>query len=263
MIAVIRGGGDLGSGIALRLRHSGFKVIVTEIAQPIVLRRTVAFANAIYENGMSVEDVNSRIAENISDIDLLLGEGIIPVVIDPDLSIVDQIGYDVLVDARMLKIFTEYTLHTKPMLIGIGPGFFANKNCHAAIETNRGHFLGRVIWDGSPEKNTGIPGKIDSLDFERVIRAPASGIINSGATLGKLIHKGDIIGYISNVPIIASIDGCLRGLMHDGIFVQKDTKIGDLDPRMNPYLIKFVSEKSLAIAGGVLEATLSYFQNIK
>jgi len=149
------------------------------------------------------------------------------------------------------------------MLIGIGPGFIVNKNCHAAIETNRGHFLGRVLWDGTPEKNTGIPGKIDNLDLERVIRAPVSGFINSGSTLGKLVNKGDIIGYISNVPIIASIDGCLRGLMHDGIYVEKGVKIGDLDPRMDPHLIKFVSEKSLAIAGGVLEATLSYFHTIK
>ena len=263
MIAVVRGGGDLGSGIALRLRHSGYKVIVTEIAQPIVLRRTVAFANAIYENGMTVEDIISRIATNITDIAILLDEEIIPVVIDPNLTLVDQIEYDVLVDARMLKVFTELTLNLRPMLIGIGPGFIVNKNCHAAIETNRGHFLGRVLWDGTPEKNTGIPGKIDNLDLERVIRAPVSGFINSGSTLGKLVNKGDIIGYISNVPIIASIDGCLRGLMHDGIYVEKGVKIGDLDPRMDPHLIKFVSEKSLAIAGGVLEATLSYFHTIK
>jgi len=263
MVVVVRGGGDLGSGIALRLQHSGIKVIVTEIEKPLVLRRSVAFANAIYENRMVVEDINSQIAASIEDIAILLDKGIIPVIIDPDMAIVSRIEYNALVDARMLKTFSEYTLNLEPMIIGVGPGFIVHKNCHAAIESNRGHFLGRVLWEGSPEINTGIPGKIGSLDLERIIRAPISGNVNSGSPIGKLMNKGDIVGYVSNVPIIATIDGCLRGLMHDGIFVKNGAKIGDLDPRMDQNLIKFVSEKSLAIAGGVLEALLSYFHKVK
>jgi xanthine dehydrogenase accessory factor len=263
MIVVVRGGGDLGSGIALRLFRSGFNVVVTEISMPVVLRRTVSFANAVYQKEMTVEDAKSRLVVGLEEIHELLNKKMIPVVIDPDLALVHELNFDALVDARMLKRFTEYDLTEKPVVIGVGPGFVAKENCHAVIESNRGHFLGRVIWSGAAQKDTGIPGKIGSLDQERVIRSPNNGIIHAGSKLGEIIKKGDIIGYVGEEAIIASIDGCLRGLMHDGIFVREGEKIGDLDPRMDPSLINFVSEKSLAIGGGVLEAVLSYFQCIK
>ncbi len=262
MIALIRGGGDLGSGIALRLHNSGFKIIITEIELPLVLRRTVAFANAIYEKEMTVEGVKSKFISELNNISSLLQAEIIPVLIDPELNVLNFISPDVLIDARMLKSFHPNKLGKKPLIIGIGPGFIAKKNCHAVIESNRGHFLGRVLWEGSAQENTGKPGKIGSIDYERVIRAPQDGLIKNGIAIGTIVKKGDIIGYIGNERIIACIDGCLRGLMHNGVYVLKGEKIGDLDPRLDPYLINFVSEKSLAIAGGVLEATTTFYRLI-
>lgn len=260
MIALLRGGGDLGSGIALRLHRAGFKIIITEIELPLVLRRTVAFANSIYEKEMIVEGVKSKFISELNDIDLLLQSGIIPVLIDPELNVLKFISVDVLIDARMLKSFNPYDLGKKPLIIGIGPGFIANQNCHAVIESNRGHFLGRVLWERSAQENTGTPGKISSVDNERVIRAPQEGLINNGLLIGTMVNKGDLLGFVGNERIIASIDGCLRGLMHDGIYVNKGEKIGDLDPRQDPSLINFVSEKSLAIAGGVIEAISTYYR---
>ncbi len=260
MIALIRGGGDLGSGIALRLHHAGFKIVITEIELPLVLRRTVAFANAIFEKEMTVEGVKSKFISELNNISSLLQSEIIPVLIDPELNVLNFISVDVLIDARMLKSFHPNNLGKKPLIIGLGPGFIANKNCHAVIESNRGHYLGRVLWEGSAQENTGTPGKIGSVDNERVIRAPQDGLINNGISIGTIVKKGDLIGHIGNERIIACIDGCLRGLMHDGIYVHKGEKIGDLDPRLDPFLINFVSEKSLAIAGGVLEAITTYFR---
>lgn len=260
MIALIRGGGDLGSGIALRLHRAGFKIIITEIELPLVLRRTVAFANAIYEKEMIVEGVKSKFTSELNDIDSLLHSGIIPVLIDPELNVLNYISVDILIDARMLKSYNPNALNKKPLIIGIGPGFIASQNCHAAIESNRGHFLGRVLWEGSAQENTGTPGKIGSADFDRVIRAPLEGLINNGLMIGTMVKKGDFLGYVGNERIIASIDGCLRGLMHDGIYANKGEKIGDLDPRQDPSLINFVSEKSLAIAGGVIEAIATYYR---
>ena len=156
----------------------------------------------------------------------------------------------------------DYTLLPKPMIIGLGPGFRVGLNCHTVIETNRGHYLGRALWAGEAMSDTGIPGTVSQKSNERVLRAPADGSIKSNLKLGDLIKKGDLIGSVNNKPILAPFDGCLRGLMHDGIIVKEGTKIGDLDPRLDVHLINYISEKALAIAGGVLEAILTYQNTI-
>ena len=258
MNILIRGGGDLGSGVAFRLHRIGWNVVITEIEKPLVLRRTVSFANAIYEGSTEVEGIKSRHIKEPKDISELLDDDIIPVLISPDKYVFQEYEVDVVIDARLLKKKVDYLLSQIPMIIGLGPGFIAGENCHAVIETNRGHYLGRVIWEGEPMSDTGIPGTVSEKSHERVLRAPVSGFIHSNSKLGTLYKKGDTIGTVENQPIIAPFDGCLRGLMHNGIYVEKGIKIGDLDPRMDSKLIHFISEKSLAIAGGVLEAILTY-----
>lgn len=257
MKILIRGGGDLGSGIALRLFRCGLQIVIAEIKQPLVLRRTVSFANAIYESEMVVEGVHSQLVTTADDVDRLLKQFIIPVRIDENLETFDPNSFDVIIDARMLKTYIPYQLSGSPMIIGLGPGFIAKQNCHAAIETNRGHYLGRVIWEGSPQADTAKPGLIANNTIERVIRSPADGILQSGIPLGALLEKGERLGFVGETEIIAMTSGILRGLMHDGITVAKGLKIGDIDSRGDKNTINLVSEKSLAIAGGVLEAILS------
>ncbi|MBW6472393.1 MAG: EF2563 family selenium-dependent molybdenum hydroxylase system protein [Anaerolineaceae bacterium] len=263
MNILIRGGGDLGSGVAFRLHRVGWNVVITEIEKPLVLRRTVSFANAIYEKESIVEGTISRYVSDSKVIPELIKKHEIPVLISPERYSFPEYNPDIVVDARLLKIFVEYLLSTKPMVIGLGPGFKVGKNCHAVIETNRGHYLGRALWEGAAISDTGIPGTVSQKSHERVLRAPASGTIQSNVVLGTLVKKGDLIGRINNEPILAPFDGCLRGLMHDGIYVEEGIKIGDLDPRLDNKLIYFISEKSLAIAGGVLEAILTYQNMIK
>lgn len=258
MNVIIRGGGDLGSGVALRLHNVGFNIVITEIEQPLVLRRTVSFANAIYEDEVAVEGVTAQKVTYDSEIPVLVSEKTIPVIVSQDIITFSSFVPDVVVDARLLKTFIRYELDEKPMVIGLGPGFIAGKNCHAVIETNRGHYLGRVIWHGEPQADTAAPGTVLQKSSERVLRAPTSGVISSNLELGTFLKQGDEIGTVSGIPFYAPFDGCLRGLMHNGISVTEGLKIGDLDPRMDEKLIHFVSEKSLAIAGGVLEAILSY-----
>ena len=259
----IRGGGDLGSGVALRLHNVGFNVVVTEIEQPLVLRRTVSFANAVYEGEVEIEGIRAKKINGLEEIPDLLSEKFIPVVVSPDSISFSTFKPDVVIDARMFKTFVHYKLNEKPMIIGLGPGFIAGENCHAVVETNRGHYLGRVIWKGEAQANTAAPGTVMQKSSERVLRSPTSGVISSNLNLGTLLEKGDEIGTVSGVPFYAPFNGCLRGLMHNGIYVREGLKIGDLDPRMDQKLINFVSEKSLAIAGGVLEAILSYQLKMK
>ncbi len=258
MNILIRGGGDLGSGVTFRLHNVGWNVVITEIEQPLVLRRSVSFGNAIYENQMTVEGIQAKYLENPDEIPKLLKDRVIPVLISPDNFIFPSFQPSIIVDARLLKTKVEYSIATWPMVIGLGPGFKVGENCHAIIETNRGHYLGRVIWEGEAIADTGVPGTVFQKNHERVLRAPDNGYIESNYAIGDIFKKDEIIGFVAGQPIIAPFDGCLRGLMHNGIYVQKGIKIGDLDPRIDPNFTKFISEKSLAIAGGVLEAILRY-----
>ena len=60
-------------------------------------------------------------------------------------------------------------------------------------------------------------------------------------------------------PIKAEIDGVLRGLLPSGIAVRYGMKAGDVDPRCEESHCFTVSDKALAIGGGVLEAFLRFF----
>ncbi len=254
---LIRGGGDLASGVAARLHRAGFKVLVTELAQPLVVRRKVSFAEAVHAGELLVEDIRAvRVAE-AGEIAAVQQAGAIPVMVDPDLSALESYVPHVLVDARMIKRPPETDLDTAPLVIGLGPGFTAGVDCHAIIETIRGHTLGRVIWEGQALPNTGIPDSVLGKTEERVLRAPADGPLVSFAEIGEVLKAGDLIAQVAGEDVRAPFDGALRGLVHAGLVVHEGMKIGDLDPRSDPRYCAIISDKALAIGGGVLEAILS------
>lgn len=262
---ILRGGGDLGSGVALRCLRAGLQPIITEIPQPLAVRRTVAFAEAIYTGLVKVEEATGRRAETLDEVQAILHAHEIPVLCDPSCDIRHNLSPAVLIDARMIKQAPEIEREAAPLMIGLGPGFHAGKNCDAVIETNRGHFLGRVIWNGTAQPDTGIPEGIPANQAalqttqlaERVIRAPSAGILNAHAEIGTIIEAGQPVAQVGDTTLYAPFRGLLRGIIHPGIFVQAGMKIGDLDPRCDPRHAQYVSEKALAIGGGVLEAILS------
>ncbi len=260
---VILGGGDLASGVALRLFRAGAQVLITELAKPTMVRRWVSFGEAMYRGEFSVEDVTARYAHDLGEAAELLKQRILPVIADPDGCIVQKLGETttaakplVLVDARMRKIAPEYDKSAATMVIGLGPGFIAGENCHAVVETNRGHFLGRVIWQGSAENDTGIPDQVQGFDAERVLRSPADGIVETCAEIGQTMQPGQIVARVAEHDIFSPFAGIVRGLIHAGLLVKSGTKIGDIDPRSDPRYCTLVSDKSLAVGGGVLEAIL-------
>jgi len=258
----IRGGGDLASGVALRLHRAGLKVLITEQPQPLAVRRLVSFAEAVYRGEITVEGVTARLVQNVADILDALKEDVIPVYVDPEYKLGHASDSSLstplaLVDARMTKDTPDLGIDAAPLVIGLGPGFVAGENCHAAIETNRGHFLGRVIWQGPTESDTGIPSPVANHQVDRVLRAPADGIFYGRVEIGSRVKRGQIIAEVFSKPMLAPFDGILRGLIHDGLAVERGMKVGDLDPRDDPRYASMVSEKSLAIGGGVLEALLT------
>jgi xanthine dehydrogenase accessory factor len=260
MIVLIRGGGDLASGVAFRLHNSGFRVVITELAKPVAVRRLVSFSEAIYSGEVVVEGITARRVSDIDDplrILQLLSKGRIPVIIDPDGKSIQAVHPTVIVDARMLKSAPEPLRHTAKLYIGLGPGFIGGENCHAAIETKRGPWMGRVIWDGSTETDSGAPDPVGAEKSNRALFAPVDGSLVALKSIGELVLEGEKVAEINGQPIIAPFKGVLRGLIHVEVEIRQGMKIGDLDPRNDPQLCNHISDKALAISGGVLEAILT------
>jgi xanthine dehydrogenase accessory factor len=253
----IRGGGDLGSGVGLRLFRSGMQVVICELPQPLVVRRSVAFAEAIFSGSITVEGVTGKKAAGQAEIELAFNQRTIPVIADPNLDLLSWLKVDVIVDARLLKQPVNGMASSNSFIIGLGPGFTAGLNCHAVVETKRGQNLGRVYWLGSSEPNSGIPEMVLGYVEERVLRAPTDGVFHGLVQIGQKVSKGRQLAQVSGMDVTAAFDGVVRGLLADGVAVTSGMKVGDLDPRMDVTLTQFVSDKALAVGGGVLEAILS------
>lgn len=258
MLVLIRGAGDLASGIALRLVHSKIQVAMTDLPRPTAIRRTVCFSQAILYGMMKVEDVTAKFAPSPMDVPRILGEGCIPVLADPDCRCLEVLKPDVVVDAILAKRNLGTKITDAPCVIGVGPGFTVGLDCHAAVETMRGHTLGRVITEGSPLPNTNIPGLIGGFAGERVLRAPGDGIFRQILQIGDTVKEGDVAGTVNGEPMLCQIGGMLRGILADGTPVHKGMKAGDVDPRGEESYCYLVSDKALSIGGGVLEAILRY-----
>ncbi|MGE5249565.1 MAG: selenium-dependent molybdenum cofactor biosynthesis protein YqeB [Bacteroidota bacterium] len=258
-LILVRGGGDLASGVVLRLHRSGLSVVISELPQPLAVRRAVAFSEAVYEGKHSVEGVTARRAQPI-EMETVLEAEEIPVLVDPGAEILaTRTGRRwAVVDGRMLKRPPAPLPVSVGLHIGLGPGFEAGSNCDAVIETRRSHTLGRVFWDGPAQADSGEP----EGDPRRVLRAPASGTLQALARIGDHIEPGQTVAVVQTgsggeVPVVSLLGGVLRGLIRTGIPLTEGVKVGDVDPRDDARLCFLVSDKALAIGGGVLEALLS------
>lgn len=256
MLILIRGAGDIASGIALRLHRAGFGVVMTDIAHPTTIRRTVAFSDAVTNGAQTVEDITARRADTVEQAWEILARGEIAVLIDPDCACRTQLHPDALVDAILAKRNLGTRITDARAVIGVGPGFTAGEDCHAVVETMRGHTLGRVYYRGATLPNTNIPGLIGGFAGERVLRAPADGVFTGTRRIGDTVESGEVVGYVAGAPMCATLSGTLRGLLADGVTVARGMKSGDVDPRGEKSYCTLVSDKALAVAGGVLEAVL-------
>ncbi len=269
-LAVVRGGGDLGSGVAYRLHRAGYPVIVTDVAEPTVVRRAVAFGSAMYEDEVAVEDATGRRASDADEAVEILADGDVAVLDDPDARIADDLDAAILVDAIMAKgkRDTGTRRDDADVVVGLGPGFVADPDSSiepdegdpipvdAVVETDRGHRLGRVFYEGAASAYDGIPGEREGFTTERVLRAPAAGAWETSVAIGDLVEAGDVVGYVDETPVESAIGGLVRGLVHDGLEVSEGTKLGDVDPRGGSVDYEEISDKALCLGGGVLEAVL-------
>lgn len=263
MLVLIRGAGDIASGIAARLYRSHIDIVMTDLPNPTSIRRTVCFSEAIRNGSAIVEDITAVRADDMGDIGKIIEEGNIAVIADPECRIREIMSFDAEIDAVLAKRNLGTRISDAPAVIAVGPGFIAGKDCHACVETKRGHYLGRVIFDGSCITNTGIPGNIGGYTEERVLRAPCDGIIRPFKNIGDHVEAGEIVACVGDEPVISRITGVLRGILPEGTEVGEGMKSGDVDPRDIREYCYSISDKASAVGGGVLEALLSLTGEIK
>lgn len=257
---VIRGAGDLATGVALRLFHSGFtRLVMLERENPMAVRRLAAFSEAVRNGRHTVEDVTAELAHSAGDVGRVLAQGRLPVLVDPLATSLDVLKPDVLVDAVMAKRNLGTSMRDAPLVIGLGPGFTAGRDCHRVIETHRGSGLGRVIAEGGALPDTGIPGAVMGYTTERVLRAPVDGIFETRLEVGHVVQAGEAVGLVAGRPVVSQLSGVLRGILPDLSSVSAGLKVGDVDPRGDASTCDRVSDKALAVGGGVLEAILERF----
>lgn len=256
-IVVIRGGGDLGSGVAARLWRAGLNPVIFERPEPIAVRRSVSFGEAVWDGTVTVEGIEARLVENPRDALSMVERGQIPVLVDPGARSLPALNSIALVDAIMAKQNSGTVRDMAPTVVGLGPGFTAGEDVDAVVETNRGPNLGRVIWQGAAEANTGEPGPVRGFTHERIVRAPTSGTICVVAAIGDEVDAGAVVARIGDMDVTARITGIVRGMVRDGLIVDEGMKIGDIDPRRDSDLYRRISDKALAVGGGALEAILA------
>lgn len=257
MLVVIKGAGDLATGVALRLWRAGVRIVMTDLPEPSAIRRTVAFSDAVRLGETRVEDVTAVRAGDVREALAILERGRVPVLVDPEAACIRALKPDAVVDAILAKYNTGTAITDAPVVVGVGPGFTAGEDCHAVVETQRGHRLGRVILRGSAAPNTGAPGNIGGYTIERLLRSQGPGVFQGIRAIGDTVEAGEVVATIGGEPLCCDISGILRGLLPDGFHVPgPGFKSGDVDPRCERENCYTASDKALAIGGGVLEAIL-------
>jgi xanthine dehydrogenase accessory factor len=259
VLVLIRGAGDLASGVAYRLVQAGFPVVMTELALPLAVRTTVSYSSCVPYNVVIIGGVIARrvALDQPEALQAALAAGEIPVLVDPDNRAIRALRPAVVIDGRVAKVNLDTRIDDAPLVIALGPGFVAGVDCHAVIETNRGHDLGRVLWQGSAEPNTGRPASVHEKSVERVLRAPTDGKMAQVSMIGLVVPQGALLARINGIPVIAPFEGVVRGLIDDETYVTTGMKIGDLDPRARRQHCFTISDKSLAVGGGAVEAVLA------
>jgi xanthine dehydrogenase accessory factor len=254
ILIVIRGGGDLATGVAVRLFRAGFSVMILEVDHPTVIRLPVSFARAIYEGKVIVEGIETVLISSWEEVEKIIKSNKVPVLVDPKGSCIKKLSPTVLIDAILAKRNLGTTIGQAPLVIGLGPGFNAGEDVDVVIETKRGHNLGRVIYHGQATPDTGVPGEVGGESKRRLLRAPAEGKIVPLCKIGDLVKAGEVIAKVEGVPLKAEISGVLRGLIYPESWVTKGMKVGDIDPRGIREYCFTVSDKARSLGGAVLEA---------
>lgn len=263
LIVLIKGGGEVASGIAHRLHRSHFRILLTEVARPLAVSRGTSYCEAVFDGTKTIEGVTARlVSSSPEEIFRAWNRGEIAIIVDPETSIREKIPPDVFVDATMMKRKTGIKITDAPLVIGVGPGFYAGRDVHYVIETNNSNNLGMVISSGEPEEDTGTPVSIGGMTKERVLWAQEAGTFYTDREIGEAVSAGEVVGRIGEQPLEAPVDGILRGLIRHGVKVPERAKLIEIDPVNNRDVCFFIRDRMRAIGGAVLEAIMTHYNTV-
>ncbi|GAB6059062.1 selenium-dependent molybdenum cofactor biosynthesis protein YqeB [Desulfonatronum parangueonense] len=255
---LIRGAGDLATGVALVLFRAGLKrLLLLEQEQPLAVRRLVCFSEAVYLGRTEVEGVRAMLIDSVDQAEAAWAGDEIPVIVDPDMACLAVLKPQVLVDALIAKRNDGVHPGLAPLVVALGPGFVAGQDVHCVVETHRGHGMGNLVFSGAAYPNTGIPGEVAGKTLERLLRAPGDGLFTACRSIGDHVREGDVVGSVGSCPVPARTSGVIRGLLRSGLHVRKGLKLGDVDPRGEAWRCRHISDKALIVGQGVLQAVLA------
>jgi xanthine dehydrogenase accessory factor len=255
-LVIIRGAGDLATGVACRLWQAGFNPVMLEHEKPLVVRRTVSFASAVFNGQITVESIKAVYCPSPEQVPGFLADSLVPVLIDPKGLSLSILKPSIVIDATMIKMNTITAISDAPFVIGLGPGFSAGIDVHAVVETQRGHFLGKLLYKGSAAADTSEPAPIAGYGKERILRSPEAGLFEPLKEIGDLVQAGEPVAFVDGTEIRAPIDGLVRGMLYPELKVTKGMKVGDIDPRGRSVDYHSISDKARSVGGGVLEAIM-------
>lgn len=252
-LVLIRGAGDVGTAVGIFLLSLGHKIVYTELSRPTTLRWAVAFSEAVYRGEWKVEGVSAKHVSSPEEALEVAEKGGVAV-LAPEGEAIEKLRPGVLVDARMAKRNLGTKITEAPVVIGLGPGFLAGVDCHAVVETLEGPKLGRVYLSGGATPPTHIPCAVEERREERVIRAPKEGLFFPLRTIGDLVRAGEVVARVNEEELRTPISGVIRGILHEGLSVRAGMKVVEIDPRADRRVPFKLSDRSLRIAEGVVEA---------
>ena len=256
-LCVLRGGGDLATGVAWHLVEAGWPVVVLELPEPLTVRRTVALSTAVTDGEVTVQGMRGVLVASPQEAIATTKRGDVAVLVAPELDALGPVRPDVVVDARLAKRNIDTSTDDADLVVALGPGFTAGHDCHAVVETMRGPGLGRVMWRDSAQPDTGVPAELGGQSADRVLRAPAFGEVSWRVEIGERVASGQLLGTVGGKAVDAPFDGVLRGAIRPGMTVPLGLKIGDVDPRGDPSACKEITDKALKVGEGVLEAVVA------
>lgn len=254
---LVRGIGDVGSAVAWVLFKAGRSVVILDDPTPVTHRRMMAFADAMFDGEAVLDGVTARRCQTLEQVMQNFHErNFIPVVIGELQHWLDAVPWDVFVAARMRKREPPPPrCDTPALMIGLGPGHVAGVTADIAIETKLGEHLGSVVYDGATLPLAGGPCAIEGVGRERIVYAPASGLLLSTRAIGDPVSAGDPVAMIDGTLIRAPITGTLRGLTRSGVSVRRNDKIVEVDPRPSERAgFKGLGERPRQIGYGVEKA---------
>jgi xanthine dehydrogenase accessory factor len=262
--AVILGTNEIASAVGVYVHRAGYGVVLSHDPQPPVIRRKMAFHDALFDDAVSVDGIGAERAD--TGLEIRAGLGRARGVIVTELGLLDLIviqTLDILVDARMQKYqMTPDLRRLARLTIGLGPGFSGGTNCDIAIETRPGK-AGRIIQQGSTDAPDGTPRCLGGRGGERFVRAEISGRWHTAIEIGTRIFKDFVVGHLGNMPVRAPFDGILRGIIRDGTEVLAGMKLLEIDPRGRKASFTGIDDRGRIIAKAVTKAISFRKANIR